>query len=568
MWARSSAATHLPLLRPRGGVKTSAACGPAVDWPRTLLLACVPSVGTFLFGWDLGQGPALLLQLCSEDMSGTTWWDMGRPVQLLIHNGAILGALATSLALMACGNRWGRRSELVSSAVLYTASSVASAAAGAAWWLAGCRLLYGLAVGLALHAVPVYIAETVPAGVRGALICLKEAALVAGLLAGFLLGLGCSLRPGSWRLALLLPALPACLMGLGCAWLPESPRWLLLNSWQEGVMKVWLESAGGVPVQLTPGYQAAWAALLRARGAGDPQGGPARIQLLAAELSAVAVSVREASMAGSTPLRLLAAPLYQRPLLAGLMLMLLQQVTGQPAVMGYAAGIFRAVGFTQGREQLVSVVRLVMTLVAAANVDVWGRRPLLLCGASCMGLSLLALAAAQLPQAQVWAGGQLELGLASCAALLLYIAGFQVSFGPLAWVASGEMFPLAVRGAAVAAVNVAGTSASLMVQALLTPLTYSVGSLATYATFACISLGAVGLVYCLVPELRGKTLEQVETTWAPLPSMTAGGAGEWQSSARSPLLNSVTEMSDEGESICSESSLQLGWPLSMTVTQE
>jgi MFS family permease len=160
---------------------------------------------------------------------------------------------------------------------------------------------------------------------------------------------------------------------------------------------------------------------------------------------------------------------------------------------------------------LLGTFKLLMTLVAVFTVDSWGRRPLLLYGVSGMVLSLLALGFTQAGPA----GGALDgaAAWASVGALLLYVGCYQMSFGPISWLIVGEVFPLAVRGQAIALATFINFGSNFLVSLVLPEVQEAVGLSATYLSFAVVGMVAVTSIYLTVPETKGKTLEEIEELW-------------------------------------------------------
>ncbi|KAG1668309.1 hypothetical protein FOA52_011206 [Chlamydomonas sp. UWO 241] len=284
-------------------------------------------------------------------------------------------------------------------------------------------------------------------------------------------------------------------------------------------------TSAGEAGQHSEGYVRARAALLRAWGS--------RARWLPRavddEMSAIALSACEATISGiEGPVRMFGHRLYYRPLAVGLLLMLFQQVTGQPAVMAGSRSILEAAGVTQRVDEIVGLFRLLVTLTAASAVDAWGRRPILLLGASGMVFALLALGGVQLPAAAAFATPG-QVAWASVCSMLVFLACFQLSWGPISWLYCGEIFPLGIRGPAIAASNACGFLSSIVVSLLLPSVQEAVGPSGTYIVCAVVSLLAVLIVHLLVPETKGKTLEEIEMFWGGdrLPSFETSSFSEW-----------------------------------------
>jgi MFS family permease len=216
---------------------------------------------------------------------------------------------------------------------------------------------------------------------------------------------------------------------------------------------------------------------------------------------------------------------YPRPLIIGCGIVFLQQVTGQPSVLYFATNIFKDAGFGSAAALSsvgVGLVKLLATLLTVWKVDRYGRRKLLFVGISMMALALAVLGVAflftecQTPGKsvkdcdesdkglpQVWAG-------ATVAALMFYVSGYQIGFGPIAWLLISEVFPLNVRGAALslaAVVNfVSNITMTLTQQVLMDALTPS----GVFFGYLALSFVSILFVCGIVPETKGKTLEEIE----------------------------------------------------------
>merc|ERR1712176_1451649 len=217
---------------------------------------------------------------------------------------------------------------------------------------------------------------------------------------------------------------------------------------------------------------------------------------------------------------------YPRPLLIGCGLVFLQQVTGQPSVLYFATNIFKSAGFgtlAALSSVAVGLVKLLATLFTVWRVDQYGRRLLLFVGIGMMTVALAIIATAFLfrecttPGVDIKHCDQDKIGLPQAWALttvgglMLYVSGYQVGFGPIAWLMISEVFPLKVRGAALslAAVvnfssNITMTLTSEVLQAAFTPAGVFFG-------YFALSIVSLGFVQFVVPETKGRTLEEIET---------------------------------------------------------
>ena len=312
---------------------------------------------------------------------------------------------------------------------------------------------------------------------------------MGGILAGYVASYAWVDAAGGWRLIYGAAALPAAALALGAAaGLPESPRWLALAGKGRAATRVALAACRGTgasPAEL----DAETDAIFRTAGGGPDgaaAGPPPSVQQMAAD------------------------PTTRKALGIGLFLMLMQQVTGQPSVLYYAADIFDAAGFSAGSGAAGVAVglglwKLVMTGVAVATVERAGRRPLLLAGVGGMTVALACLAVAS-----ATLGGTPAGAWACVAALLLYVGCYQLGPGPVDWLLVAEIFPLAARGRAAALATLTNFGANAGVSLVLPTLQDAVGPAATYALFAGVAAVCWGGVWAWVPETKGKTLEDIE----------------------------------------------------------
>jgi sugar porter (SP) family MFS transporter len=479
---------------------TTTATNDTIDWTMTTLLFFFPALCGALFGYDIGATSGALLSMSSPTLSGTDWYNLSPLQSGLIVSLSLGGALIGSVAALLYGDQLGRKKELLLASSLYaTASLIVAASPGGLPGVLSGRLLYGLGIGFAMHAAPAYIAETAPSKVRGLLISLKEAFIVGGILAGYATSYIFVNEVGGWRNMYACAAVPALLAFAGVYTLPESPRWLALS--------------GAKVSDITD-------ALIRTKGSkGSSSNANSNASLVVERevediVQAMSNSPR-AIKSSIFDLSEVLRPENRRPLAIGLSLMLFQQITGQPSVLYYAAKIFQAAGFGEAAEATgVSIIlgtfKLIMTGVAVVTVDNWGRRPLLLYGVSALTASLLFLAAASsstlgLPD-----------GLAAwtnLGALLIYVGAYQVSFGPISWLLVGEVFPLKVRGQAIALASLTNFGSNFLVSLLLPSVQEMYGPASTYLIFSLIGMVAVVVIYKIVPETKGKSLEEIEALW-------------------------------------------------------
>ncbi|KAL4515024.1 hypothetical protein Ndes2526B_g03660 [Nannochloris sp. 'desiccata'] len=490
-----------------GKISSSPESTEPIDWTMTSLLFLFPALGGLLFGYDIGASSGALLSMTSSAVSGTDWYNLSSFQSGLVVSLSLAGALLGSGGALIYGDSLGRRKELLLASVLYTIGALTVSVAPSLPAVLTGRLIYGVGIGFAMHAAPAYIAETSPARVRGLLISLKEAFIVGGILAGYAIGYVFVEKVGGWRFMYGAGAPLAGILAAGMAWLPESPRWLLLSG---------------------NGATSAAEALERTKG---KYAGSAAVQVEIDEIETAILAsptAQQQRLAGAPPLSAFASgvealsvvlrPQYRRPLTVGVSLMLFQQITGQPSVLYYAAKIFQDAGFASAGEATgISVVlgffKLLMTGIAVATVDSWGRRPLLLTGITGICGSLVVLGANQ--------AGFLPVAESSAAwinvfALLAYVGAYQMSFGPISWLLVGEVFPLRVRGQAIALATLTNFASNFLVSLVLPSLQDLYGPATMYFVFSGIGVVALVTINNIVPETKGRSLEEIEKLWGPL----------------------------------------------------
>ena len=482
--------------------------------PAVARIFGVPALGGLLFGWDIGATSYVLTQLQSAEYSGVSWSGAvagSSFLQGLITSGGVAGALIGAMIVFRIADAIGRRRELILAALLYIAGGVlevasgsgTSEASGLALLLLG-RVVYGAACGFAMHGAPAYIAEMSPASIRGTLVSLKEAAIVLGICLGYGVGYAYSEKDGGWRWAYGWTVPVSIVLFVGAQSLPPSARWLALR---------------GKNVEAVASLAFVYPNDVDARDA-----------------AAQELAVASESRSNAPPPRL-GDRRYRRALTAGIGVVLLQQFTGQPSVLYYAGAIFDAAGVGAVASVAVGVFKLVATLGAVATVDKHGRRKLLFIGIGLMVAALLGLTVA-FHGFEGEGGGFTPRKVLIIGLIFLYIAAYQISFGPIAWLLISELFPLEVRGQAVA-LAVQANFASNMLVALLFPVardalkhlvgeTWAMSTL--FAVFAAIAIYALEFVRARVPETKGLSLEEIERYFA---------AGERLAGIESPLIPSA-----------------------------
>ncbi|KAL7003802.1 Vacuolar glucose transporter 1 [Sarracenia purpurea var. burkii] len=446
-----------------------------------------PALGGSLYGYDIGATSCATISLESATLSGITWYDLSSVQLGLITSGSLYGALIGSALAFNVADFLGRRRELIVAAILYLVGSMVTALAPDFVVMVIGRFLFGIGIGLAMHAAPMYIAETAPSQIRGRLISLKEFFIVLGMVVGYTVGSLLVDTVSGWRFMYGASISLAVVMGIGMWWLPASPRWLLLCA---------IQGKGNMQDL----RQTAISCMCRLRGEAIGESAPQQVDEILAELAYVG-EVKESGIAEMFQGKCLKA------LIIGAGLVFFQQITGQPSVLYYAASIFQSAGFSAASDAtrvsiLLGVLKLIMTGVAVTVIDRVGRRPLLLGGVSVMTISLFLLGSYYtfLDDAPAVA----------VAALLLYVGCYQLSFGPIGWLLISEIFPLRLRGRGLSIAVLVNFGTNALVTFAFSPLKALLGAGILFFIFGGIAILSLVFIYFLIPETKGLSLEEIE----------------------------------------------------------
>jgi len=434
-------------------------------------VALTVAIGGFLLGFDAtvisGVVPFIKEYFSLSGASGDL--KLGFAVSSLGWGAMAGNALAGPLS-----DRFGRRRVLLGTALLFVLSSLLAATATSFPSFVVARIVGGLAVGGAILIAPVYIAEIAPADKRGSLVSLNQLMIVIGISASFfsnyfLLDLG----EHNWRYMLGVQMVPAVLYFTLLWFVPESPRWLLLKRRDEAALAVLRRVAGEQQAQ-------------------------ENLQQIQRSLNTKAVSRGFRGLLDSR-VRLI--------MIVALGLAFFQQITGINAIFYYLPTIFAEAGggvndaFRQA--VLVGVVNVLMTFVAIWLIDKLGRKPLLIMGIAGMALSLFAIS---------WAFGQESYNARLVLiAIIGFVASFAISLGPVMWVLLSEIFPNEQRAAAISVAGFWNALVSATVTMIFPWALSTLSSSLTFLAFALFATAALLFVVLLVPETKGRTLEQLES---------------------------------------------------------
>jgi SP family arabinose:H+ symporter-like MFS transporter len=447
-------------------------------------ITAVATMGGLLFGFDMAVISGVLpfvKQQFALSAAAEGWFVSSALV------GCILGVSFSG----ELSDRIGRKKMLMLSAVLFFVSAAGTAMAPGYVFLIIARMLGGTGVGVASIVAPLYISEIAPAKTRGRLVTFYQLAITAGILIAYLTNSGLlNLSIGNknisvnqffdqifikevWRGMLGLGVVPSLLFFIGLCFVPESPRWLI----QKG------RQAEGI--------------------------------LILAKIETVEVAEKEAATINNTAAedkgtyKELFSPKLRKPLLIGLLLPLFSQFSGINAVIYYGPRILSDAGINISNALLSQVIfglaNFLFTIIAIWKVDKMGRRPLYIIGSLGATLSLLFTGFC------FYSGATNNIALVI--SIILFLACFAFSIGPLKFVIASEIFPTKIRGRALALSIMVMWIADTIVGQLTPILLTAIGPAFTFGFFALCCLLSFWVVYKMVPETKGKSLEEVQDIW-------------------------------------------------------
>ena len=429
-------------------------------------ISSVTALSGFLFGFDTAiiNGAIVFLRRHFH------WTE----IETEVAAGSLLAGCALGAGIAgALSDRFGRKIVLLLSAVIFAFSSVATALPNGLGEFVGARVVAGVAIGIASMLAPLYIAEVSPAAIRGRLVSMNQLAIVLGILVSYLVGWAMAgLGEGSWRWMFAVAAVPSLLFFGALFFVPESPRWLV----KEG--------------------RRGEAAQVLAR-LGEP---PSQLREIERVIAVESGSLRQLLEKG-----------LRRPLLIGVTLAILQQVTGINTVLYYGSIIFTeqagaaSTSAALWANVLVGAMNLVFTVVALFTIDRLGRKVLLISAAGGMGLSLTALGF-------VFTAGSVTPSRV-LALILCYVACFSFGMGPGVWVVISELFPTRIRGRAMSLATVALWLACLLITLTFLSLVKAFTAAGAFWIYAFMCACTVWFVWKFTPETKGKNLEEIEQQW-------------------------------------------------------
>ncbi|TXD81972.1 sugar porter family MFS transporter [Subsaximicrobium wynnwilliamsii] len=450
-----------------------------------LLITSVSALGGLLFGYDTGviNGAQFYLSKYFELDAAMKGW---------VVSSALVGCFVGAIVAGPLSIKIGRKYSLILSAILFSISAWGSGLPSmlpeSVDLLVMFRIIGGLGIGIASMNAPMYIAEIAPPRKRGNLVSYYQLAIVVGFFIVFLATytIGSNLTEEQnlaigWRRMFWSELIPAGLFLILLFFVPQSPRWLAMKGKKKESLRILTKILG------------------------------------AEEAQRESVEIEKSLQKKNTGVKI---NYFSKGILTiiviGTTLSVLQQFTGINAVLYYGADIFeQSLGF--GKEDvllqqiLLAFVNLIFTFIAMATVDRIGRKPLIYIGSAGMLLGFLILGVTIQQQ---------SLGILSLIGVLLFVASFAMSMGPVVWVLLSEMFPNNIRSVAMSVAVAAQWAANFVVSQSFPIVTESEvnnnafwnGSL-PYFIFIGFIIFIVVFTYKFIPETKGRSLEELEDIW-------------------------------------------------------
>lgn len=445
----------------------------------------VATLGGLLFGYDTAvvSGAEKSLEAYLIRPLGLNSLIHGATVSSALIGCIIGGAISGFFA-----NRIGRRKTLMLASVLFFISALGSAYPEALFFTKGeptlgllltfnlYRILGGIGVGLASAVSPMYISEIAPMEIRGRLVAFNQFAIILGMLVVYFVNWWIAkgatvewINDVGWRYMFASEAIPVTLFGILLFFVPETPRYLALARNDEKALSV----------------------LIKINGHKE------KAERILSEIKAtIGKKVR--------------AKLFsygKKVIIIGILLSVFQQFVGINVALYYAPRIFESMGAAKDasmmQTMIMGLVNVIFTVVAILTVDKWGRKPLLITGSIGMAIGMFAIS---------FLASQNIIGVTTLVFIILYTASFMMSWGPICWVLISEIFPNKIRGQAVA-ISVAFQWIANYVISSTYPAMMEYSGALTYGFYGLMAVLSALFVWKMVPETKGKSLEEMENVW-------------------------------------------------------
>lgn len=455
-----------------------------------IFLSAVAALGGFLFGYDTavisGTIGSVAEQFGLNDV--TTGWYVGCALVGSIGGVAIAGKLS---------DFFGRKMVMLLSAVMFSLSAVGCMLSGSVSSLVVYRIIGGFGIGVASVISPLYISEISVARYRGTLVTLYQLAITIGFVVAYIVNYGINeytaahkgieetagwwwkiMISENWRGMLGAETFPALLFFVTLFFIPESPRWLVLKAKENKAQNIFTRIYGQIE---------------------------ANSQI--ADLKNLILSEKE------TNWKILLLPGFRTAMFIGVSLAILGQFMGVNAVLYYGPSIFQQTGLSEGDslfyQVIVGAVNFGSTILAMAIIDKIGRKKLVYYGVSGMLITLILIAGYFILNKS----GNVVPPVTLLVLILLYIFSCAISICVVIWVLLSEMYPAKVRGLAMSAAGFSLWIGTFLIGQLTPWLMTALSPAGVFLLFAVMCLPYMYIVWKLVPETTGVSLEDIERMW-------------------------------------------------------
>ncbi|CUB12792.1 D-xylose-proton symporter [Bacillus cereus] len=448
-------------------------------------ITLVAAIGGLLFGYDTAviSGAEESLKVYFIDSLG-----LGSLAHGVTVSSALIGCIIGGVISGYCASKFGRKRSLIIAAILFIVSALGASYPEFLFFTKGeptivlllafnlYRIIGGIGVGLASAICPIYIGEIAPADIRGRLVSFNQFMIIFGMLVVYFVNWGIAngetlewINNVGWRYMFASGVIPAIIFAILLLFVPETPRYLAIQHQNKKALDILTKINGPL------------------------------------EAKAILDDIKQTMAINVSSEKLFS---YGKlVIIVGVLLSIFQQFVGINVALYYAPRIFESMGAAKDSSMMQTIimglVNVLFTVIAILTVDRWGRKPLLIVGSIGMATGMFGVASMAFTNI---------IGIGTLVFIIIYTASFMMSWGPICWVLISEIFPNKIRGQAVAVAVAAQWAANYLISSTYPMMMEYSGGL-TYGFYGLMSVLSAVFVWKLVPETKGKTLEQMENTW-------------------------------------------------------